>query len=157
MRNCLNAIGFWRCRDWPLLFPHPKELCHLKWNPDEKVKIVRYLDAGLQINLQLGYPRCRFGDGPPEEEMGDCERTDGVWVWPEGLSVYVANYNTMLPDSFLHHARSKEYVCQNEIDEESIEVYRYSYREWVQWASSVRSNRFLAMASNLRLRLCPIT
>src|SRR5690606_27873281 len=36
-------------------------------------------------------------------EMGNCELTDGHWLWPSGLAHYVAHHDVALPDEFMSH------------------------------------------------------
>ncbi|MEQ1508251.1 MAG: hypothetical protein ABMB14_38830, partial [Myxococcota bacterium] len=33
-------------------------------------------------------------------------RTDGVWVWPNEITYYVANYGVAVPERFVAHART---------------------------------------------------
>ena len=57
----------------------------------------------------LGYAACRFPDGPHGREMGCCDLTDGFWLWPEGLWIYVSRYHVRLPDEFVAHMRAVDF------------------------------------------------
>ncbi|MDX2730990.1 hypothetical protein [Streptomyces sp. PA03-2a] len=37
--------------------------------------------------------------------------TDGVWMWPADLAYYVRRYNIALPEDFISHARSLNWVA----------------------------------------------
>ena len=51
--------------------------------------------------LICGMSYCRFGCG----WNGAAERSDGVWVWPDGLAHYVERHHVMLPQAFVAHMR----------------------------------------------------
>lgn len=44
---------------------------------------------------------CRFRCG--ETSMGNCELTDGVYVWPEGFLHYVQVHHVKPPQQFINH------------------------------------------------------
>lgn len=37
--------------------------------------------------------------------------TDGTWMWPADLAYYVRRYNISLPETFIDHARSLDWVA----------------------------------------------
>jgi len=147
-KNCvLKGIGFWREGWSDLVLPHPAELRFEGWANREKKSLVEYLNSGLLLNCQLGCSWNRFEPGSRGESMGSCERTDGVWLWPEGLSIYLSRYNVRLPPAFREHARAKRYACPQGLDAGTLEYTEVSLAEWVEWSTHARSNRFLALAS----------
>jgi len=42
--------------------------------------------------------------------MGSSDLTDGTWIWPEGLPIYVEKYNVELPEEFIAHTRCAGFV-----------------------------------------------
>jgi hypothetical protein len=71
-----------------------------------------YLRGGEVDAMYKGISYCRFrknGCTPPTN-MGSCDLTDGVWIWPEGLAHYVEAHEVWLPDSFVEHALSQNKV-----------------------------------------------
>lgn len=142
MKTVLKAIGYWRTDQVWIPWPHPRELVTV-WDAVTKEAVVEYLNSGIPIRSYLGYSYCRFPDGPPPEEMGNRDLTDGEWVWPEGLAVYVALYNVNLPPSFISHALQRNH-SGFDVDPDSLRHSEYSLAEWIRWCTSVRRNRFLA-------------
>ena len=108
MQNDLIAIGFWFSK-WEPHFPHPQTLVG-EAGEKEKQMVANYLDAGLTFISYLGFSGCRFDCGAPESEMGTSDYTDGVWVWPEGLSHYIRNHDIILPIEFIEHAEKNNWV-----------------------------------------------
>jgi hypothetical protein len=84
---------------------HPRLFVDSSWEAEDKPKIVKYLRSGVRWNAFMGHSYCRFEGGPPDKEMGSADLTDGVWLWPEGLHVYVERYHVRLPDEFVEHMR----------------------------------------------------
>jgi hypothetical protein len=73
----LQAIGCWRCHECPISFPHPRELIDRDWDSKDLMAVADYLSRGLSLRGYFWYSYCRFPDGPPEEEMGTDDLTDG--------------------------------------------------------------------------------
>lgn len=90
--------------------PMPHGLVTNQWDPEEKLKIIAYLRAGRPVNLYCGVSWCRFKCGISDGLMGCDDRTDGAWIWPEGLTHYVEVHSISLPDKFLQHARANNYA-----------------------------------------------
>jgi hypothetical protein len=128
-------------------FPHPRELVDRSGDLAERRALGDYLARGVSLRGYFGYSFCRFPDGPPDEEMGTDDFTDGQWVWPQALSLYVLRYSVRLPDEFLASARSGDYRIPACLDVESLRSRRYSYKRWVRWVRRNRSNRILATLS----------
>src|SRR5690348_6376817 len=103
--DVLQAIGFWRSQERPISFPHPRELIDHNWDSEERMAVADYLSRGVSLRGYFGYSYCRLPDGPPEEEMGTDDLTDGEWIWPEALAFYVRNYSVRLPETFISHAK----------------------------------------------------
>jgi hypothetical protein len=145
----LKAIGYWRTLHDGITWPHPREVV-TTWDPPEKARVVRYLRAGVPCAEWLGFAHCRFEDGPSPVVMGNRDLTDGVWVWPEGLAVYVERYDVALPPAFRRTAAENGYVVPDDPQVGSDRGREgYSFDEWTSWCNSVRSNRVLALLSRL--------
>lgn len=144
----LNAIGFWRGPGTRLLWPHPRELVDQTWPVEDRRRVVAYLRSGKYLTGYLGYSWCRFRNGPPDHEMGSADLTDGEWVWPEGLSVYVERYAVRLPELFLSAAAARFYTPP-EVDVSRLEDVPYSFAMWSEWVRANRRNRVLAFLSRL--------
>ena len=98
----LRLIGYWRS-DLEPWWPDVHEFVDTGWDARERSMVAAYLQSAVPTPLEyLGYSDCRFcGD-----ENGNCEQTDGTYLWPEGLAHYVTEHNVRLPDEFVAHARS---------------------------------------------------
>jgi len=98
----MDIIGYWitelrdeaYCAPQELVGEMPREIRNC---------VAEYLDAGVHCIQYGGCSWCRFHCGKPSQEMGSGERTDGRWVWPDGLSHYVRDHGIILPDEFVSH------------------------------------------------------
>jgi hypothetical protein len=52
----------------------------------------------------MGYSECRLCGA----RNGSLELTDGVYVWPDGLSHYVRQHSVRLPTAFTDHVERME-------------------------------------------------
>ena len=95
----LQGIGYFITSLADEELPAPQELV----GPDDRLlRVADYLDRGLIHESYRGISWCRFQCG--EECMGSRDLTDGVWVWPEGLSHYLRRHSVRLPEEFVAHA-----------------------------------------------------
>ena len=122
-------------------FIHPKYLIGDKLSSDERRNLVSYLKSGLSIQYKLGYSFCRLPGGPPDDEMGCCEKTDGVWAWPEGLAIYVEQFNVRLPDEFVSHARRNNFNIPPGLDQDQLDQAPYDLQFWYQWCRDEKEQR----------------
>ncbi|MET7297991.1 hypothetical protein [Embleya sp. NPDC005575] len=101
----LKALGYWRSSDSPRL-PDPANLVDTTWDGAERALVVDYLDRGQIGRRFMGITRCRICDAP----NGGAEKTDGVFVWPNGLAHYLEEHGVRLPHEFVAHVlrRSEE-------------------------------------------------
>jgi hypothetical protein len=67
---------------------------------DLRSLVVAFLEAGAHTRWAAGLSFCRICG----QANGNGERTDGHYVWPEGLAHYVAQHNVRLPDLVEQHA-----------------------------------------------------
>jgi hypothetical protein len=142
----LKAIGFWRCQECPIVWPHPKELIGT-WGNGEKKRVAEYLQSGVRINEQLGYGEPRFSDIEDVTKLGCGEQTDGEWVWPESLPFYVLNYDVKIPQELVAKA------LEGSVDSNFDGNTEYNYDHWNSWCQRKRRNRLLAVLAKIVLRL----
>ena len=140
MKPTLKLIGFWSGdRESHESWIDPSKLVAPGCYGDEKSRVVAYLRAGTRINFELGYSFCRIEGGPPDSEMGTCDMTDGTWVWPEGLWVYVDLYDVKLPDEFLIHARNLDYQIPESATKLTLNSVQYDSTFWNRWCSDQKA------------------
>ena len=130
MRSPLRAIGYWSDTriGSPIKngFVSPKRWVG-KYETEEIQNLVSsYLDSGSKLVGWLGYSHCRFNCGKPDHEMGSCDLTDGVWVWPEGLSHYVKIHSVVLPIEFIDYMRQSEWIAL-QIDQKDLQDIEDTY------------------------------
>jgi hypothetical protein len=109
----LIRIGYWlgpRAPGWP----DPRQFVDPTWDEEEREDVVSYLQHGLLARGMMGYSTCRFC----ESRNGSVELSDGIYIWPEGLTHYVQEHNVRLPPEFVDHMRRlTEDLEEAEIDE----------------------------------------
>jgi len=127
-RETLLAIGFWSNRLRPDL-PNPRDLVAPFEPESDRGRIVGYLRGASTIEVWRGWSHCRFDCGVPDEEMGHADLSDGLWVWPEGLAHYIERHGVVLPNVFVEHARSHNFVCPPM----TRGPRHYSDESWITW------------------------
>jgi hypothetical protein len=138
-----NHIGYWICSLKDEEFCAPQEVVG-NLPPDVRRKLADYLDAGGDdfLQSQMGYSWCRFFCGATGKQMGSRELTDGLWIWPEGLSHYVRAHDIILPEQFVAHALAQERPPTLPSDPLS-DFGAISWDLWRDWCASHRSPAFL--------------
>jgi hypothetical protein len=129
----LRGVGFWRNRSGSWL-PHPAYLVDEAWETADRGRIVQYLRDGIEQSVYLGYSYCRFAGGPPREQMGCSDLTDGAWVWPEGLWHYVERYAVRLPNEFVDHMRGNNFRIPAGLNQQQLAAMGTSLEFWRDWA-----------------------
>lgn len=82
---------------------------------DERRMIAAYLKFGVITRASMGYSSCRVCG----VDNGNLELSDGLFVWPQGLSHYVAEHSVRLPDRFVTYAIERiEMLEQADRDED---------------------------------------
>lgn len=129
----LLAVGYFISGPEDADLPAPQELVR----PGEPLgDVADYLDRGLKHRGYRGYSWCRFRCGVPDQQMGSCDLTDGVWVWPQGLSHYLRVHAVTLPPAFVEHARrggEPFAVPERSRQDDSL---------WIEWARPRRDPAF---------------
>jgi hypothetical protein len=136
----LKLIGYWYDPDGDRRWPHPSELVDVSWAGAEKAEIVRYLRSGVRVHEDLGYSHCRFEGGPPDEHMGNAELTDGVWIWPEGLWLYVEKYSVRLPDELREQMRLNRFEIPGSLSVDELEEAPVDEDFWARWCEANRQS-----------------
>ena len=149
-RTVLHAVGFWSEGRNGVLLPHPSEFVDPDMPASERERTAAYLAGGYPIADWEGWATNRFKPNEDSNpELGCADLTDGVWYWPEGLSIYVLRYSVRLPGAFLAHMAARGYQPPPHEELEMITRYRISQRYWVNWSRWNRKNRRMAWLSLL--------
>lgn len=103
--NSLNLIGYWNDTEFGIKrYIDPNELKDHHWDPQLKEQILSYLRNGFVLRSFLGFSWCRIDKSIPNSEMGCSEITDGKFIWPTGLALYLDKFNVELPSEFVENA-----------------------------------------------------
>lgn len=120
----LIAIGYWKMQNEqnvPLPdFPHPTKFQEDHWNEDEKNLVLNHLKNGVSVRHYRGSSWCRFNCD--EENMGSTCMTDGVYIYPEGLTHYIEKHQVKLPNEFIEHIRNYVPIALNKYEIEISEI-----------------------------------
>src|SRR5713101_707910 len=112
----LKLIGYWAPAHWPwarssldqqAAWPDVRRAVRPEWRVADRERLVAYLRAGHGCRTYLGFSACRFECRDKYRVLGNCDLTDGEWVWPVGLSHYVDRHAVMLPDEFIASASAR--------------------------------------------------
>ena len=93
----LILIGYWD--DRAEIYPSAHALVAHEWDEVERDLVVDHLRRGFVARAFMGYANCRIC----KAQVGNLEFSDGIYVWPEGLSHYVSEHGVRLPGSFVDH------------------------------------------------------
>jgi hypothetical protein len=137
-QNMLKLVGYWSECAADIRWIHPRLLVDPAWESENRPLIVDYLRRGVRLNEDLGYSFCRFQDGPPDSAMGNAELTDGVWIWPEGLAVYVEQFDTRLPEEFVGHMKRVDFEIPTQLSANELEKVPVDTTTWDAWCDAQR-------------------
>jgi hypothetical protein len=93
-----ERVGFWRAGEMPSMdetLPWPEPYL---WGPTKRDVLV-YVRAAPVVQAYFGEHRCRLCG----VACGNTEKSDGVFVWPEGLAHYLVRHDVKLPQHFIDH------------------------------------------------------
>jgi len=139
----LKPIGLWIETLTDEDFPAPQELVGELPN-ETRAALVQYLATGLPLIHYRGYSWCRFACGIEHSRMGSWDLTDGVWVWPQGLSHYVDVHGISLPEEFVSHALSGPARTKPKEGQEYDFRRGYDFDYWLRWCAARRSPAIIA-------------
>ncbi|WP_062301948.1 hypothetical protein [Demequina subtropica] len=98
----LRLVGYWAGDQASAQWPVPDEFVDREWDPDERGAVALYLKTGIVARAYMGYTPCRMCGC----NNGSVEFTDGVYVWPEGFSHYIADHEVRPPQELIDHVHS---------------------------------------------------
>jgi len=130
----LKVVGYWY-DGFELWLPDPSVFVDPSWEIRDRDRIVGYLRSGVRIREYLGFSWCRFEGGPPEDQMGNADLSDGTWVWPEGLSIYVSQFSVTLPDDFVAHMRANDFRVPPNLDADALGNASDDPGYWRDWCN----------------------
>lgn len=139
-KNKVTMIGYWHpihpsdINTTTIQFPDPRKLVDVSWCPDSRDQIINYLKNAIVYCTEMDYAYNRFTN-LRDEDMGCRELTDGIWMWPEGLYVYVEKYKIKLPEEFVSHMKANDFVVPSNIDDSLQDVYavNFDFSFWIKW------------------------
>lgn len=137
-KRTLKLLGYWTDGEGSGPYIHPHAVIDPHWAAGERRQIVEYLKQGIRVHEDLGFSYCRFPSGPVDKDMGNAERTDGEWIWPEGLWVYVANFGVRLPDDILATMRANRFSIPAGLDAKALDETPVDESFWRSWCKSSR-------------------
>lgn len=94
----VTLIGYWEGDTEPG-WPRVTDCVDEHWDETERRLVALYLEQGFIPWVQAGISWCRVCG----KANGSAERTDGVYIWPEGLAHYVREHGVRPPMSVIRH------------------------------------------------------
>jgi hypothetical protein len=64
--------------------------------------------------------------------MGSYDFTDGVWVWPEGLSHYVEIHCVRLPAEFIDHLERRGFAYPTKVTHDTFHIRSDAQQLWTE-------------------------
>ena len=140
----LRTIGYWTDSEGHGgKYIHPRDLVDPSWEASRRSRIVMYLRSGVKVYSEVGFSYCRFEGGPPDIEMGCWELSDGAYIWPQGLAIYVERYHVRLPNTFIRHMAKRNFSITTHLDMGAIERVRnggaVSNFFWKAWCAKEKT------------------
>src|SRR6266481_6108552 len=109
-----NWYGFTRTADEKFDLPVLDALIDPLWTPEDKGKIIVYLDESpVAIVSQLNDMNCELCG----ESIGNpsCYKSDGLWLWPISLSHEVKKHSVRLPDRMVKDIQNNNYSAPTKL------------------------------------------
>ena len=139
--RALRSVGYWiededldyNDDDGGLELPDPRILLAVLGPCQVNKRVLAYLRSGRQVASFMGCSYCRFRCGVPDEEMGCCDLTDGVWVWPEGLAHYIEAHQVPLPEAFIATMEQNQWSVPEVANIEQLFGVEWSLDFWQEW------------------------
>lgn len=126
----LKIVGYWAAQGGGDGYPDVM-LLPRSYMPDSEA-IAEYLDSAPIARSFRGYSGCRLCGC----QNGSRERSDGTYIWPEGLSHYVRSHGLVLPDFLADHIRTKILRAEPHVELDKKDGFlKCDDSEWKLWAS----------------------
>lgn len=97
----LIRIGYWSGEHAPG-WPDVSDFVDNSWDQDERADVSNYLRYGTIVWYCMGFSACRICG----KQNGNCEFSDGTFIWPEGLVHYVEDHAVRPPQRVVAHAHA---------------------------------------------------
>jgi hypothetical protein len=128
----VELIGYWQSTLEPH-WPDPRDFVDTSWDESDRARVAQYLQrGGIEIWGQCGMSQCRFCGA----SNGSGERSDGVYLWPEGLAHYIRVHNVRLPAVVIEHilssARSRDEDAMRRLEAASLPDVVVDEKPWAQ-------------------------
>jgi len=132
-----KGVGYWDDGWMPL--PTPERLVRPGWRSQELSRIVTYLQEGTVMRAYFGMADCRFRECG--RVLGSRDRSDGEWIWPEGLEHYLTAHAVCLPESFVESMGRNGWrvpeISRDRIFEALLSTRSSTYGDpahWIEWS-----------------------
>jgi hypothetical protein len=108
----VTLIGYWKGEHEPG-WPSVTDFVDEHWDEAERDLVAMYLEHGFAVPwYEAGWSNCRFCGAM----NGAAERTDYVYLWPEGLVHYVREHGVRLPASVVRHMVNRSRLpCEEDV------------------------------------------
>ncbi|MFI5297271.1 MAG: hypothetical protein ACHREM_04170 [Polyangiales bacterium] len=83
--------------------PDPKTMVDTTWSSAERAAVVAYLRAAPIVENYFGWSDCRICGC----RNGSSERSDGVYLWPDGFAHYLEAHHVKPPTDFIAHVLAR--------------------------------------------------
>jgi hypothetical protein len=165
----LMIVGMWAARRFLdttacIGWIHPQKLQDPGWRTEQRAQILGYLRAGAEWAGYRGHSECRF-EGCEAGGLGSTDRTDGVWIWPEGLAHYVEHHDVRLPDAFIDTMAARGFEVPAAAEQERKQTT--DGEPWLRWCAAQHTlpprpdaatiEEAQALAATLTIEGCQIT
>jgi hypothetical protein len=127
----LTLIGYWLgdgAPDWPSV----DSFVDTNWSTHERRAVNEWLESGVEIRQFRGYSYCRLC----RARNGSSEVSDGMFLWPIGLSHYVREHHVRLPGPVVARALQRPDVDRHRLEaldgdvEVEMEWWRNQRPDW---------------------------
>jgi len=100
-----KCIGFWAEKKGDATgLPWPGDFVDAGWSISHREYFANYLDAAPSVEFWRGPSRCRLCG----ERNGTTDKSDGVYLWPEGFGHYVREHGVKPPADFMTHVFAQQ-------------------------------------------------
>jgi hypothetical protein len=113
---------------------HPRHLQDPSWRTDQRAAILTYLRSGAEWAGYMGHSQCRIEGCSSSKGLGSTDRTDGVWIWPEGLAHYVEHHHVRLPDGFIETMIARDFTVPDDAAQQRKQAV--DGEPWLRWCAT---------------------